>query len=125
MILPRKTKQWAKEAIDALKLAWQLAEAEHGELNHQAKEHLYKYGPMFCAKNRRIREKSNIKAMAEYAIRDRFEDFEIDPEAKNNYSINFLLAYLDSHVYLKLLSKNKVHEIMEFITENYEIPEWA
>ena len=123
MILPRKIKQWAKEAVDSLEVAWQIAEAEHGELNHQAKEYLYKYGPMFCAKNRGIRERIKIKAMAEYAIRDRFEDFEIEPESKNNYSINFLLAYLDSHVYLKLLSENKVHEIMEFITDNYKIPQ--
>ena len=123
MILPRKKKQWAKESIGALKLAWQITEAEHGELNHQAKQYMYKYGPMFCAKNRGIRDKSKIKAMAEYAIRDRFEDFQRESEAKYNYSINFLLAYLDSHVYLKLLSENKVHEIMEFIMENYEIPE--
>ncbi len=123
MILPKKIKQWAKESIASLKLARQIAEAEHGELNHQAKESLYKYGPMFCAKNRGIKEQSKIKEIAEYSIRERFGDFKIEPESINYYSINFLLAYLDSHVYLKLLSENKVHEIMEFITENYEISE--
>ncbi len=35
------------------------------------------------------------------------EDFDLDPETGENYSINFLLAYLDAHVCLKCIFEDK------------------
>ena len=118
MKLPRRNKQWAREAVNALDLAYRLAESEYGELNQQAKQNLYKYGPMLCAKNRGIKDKDQIVSISRYSIGERLGDFNIDPESKEHYSINFLLAYMDSHVALEVISEQKVHEVMEYIVEN-------
>lgn len=98
MKLPRKIKQWAREAVNALGSAVRLAVSEYGELNQQTQQHLYKYGPMLCAKNRGIKDKDQIVRISRYSLGERLSDFNIDPESKEHYSINFLLAYLDSHV---------------------------
>ena len=115
--LPRKAKQWAKEAIAALETAYRLADAEYGGLTDEALENLYKYGPMLCAANRGLKDKEKIAEAAEHAFRDRLKDFSIDPESKKNYEINFFLAYLVAHEPLKLLSDRRVHEAMESIVE--------
>jgi hypothetical protein len=122
MKLPRKTKQWAKESAKALEFAFGLAVSEYGELNKDAKENLYKYGPMICAQNRGIKDEGRIKSAALYAFEERLNDFRIDPDSIDNYSINFFLSYLDSHVALEYISENKVHDIMEYLVDNFEIP---
>jgi hypothetical protein len=118
MKLPRKIKQWAREAVNALGSAVRLAVSEYGELNQQTQQHLYKYCPMLCAKKRGIKDKDQIVRISRYSLGERLSDFNIDPESKEHYSINFLLAYLDSHVALDVISEQKVHEVMEYIVEN-------
>lgn len=49
---PRKNKQWAKEAMDALNMAWDIVRAENEQPEHRTLEYFYTYGPMFCAINR-------------------------------------------------------------------------
>jgi hypothetical protein len=122
MKLPRKTKQWAKEAAKALEYAFGLAMVKHGELNNDAKENLYRYGPSICAKNRDIKDEDKLEEAAIYAFEGRLNDFQIEPDSIKNYSINFFLSYLDVHVALEFITENKVHDIMEYLLENYEIP---
>lgn len=119
--LPRKIKQWAREAVKALNTAWRLAEQEKKPLIQAAKERLYAYGPILFAKNRGITDQEKVKKAAEYAFAERSRDFDVEPECINNYSINFLLAYLDSHVPLQFLSEHKVHEIMTYLVEHADV----
>lgn len=121
MKTPRKNKQWAKESLKSLEKAWEIARAENENLDHESLQYFYKYAPMLCAINRKIKNKNEISKLANFAIKNRLEDFEVEPETVENYSINFLLAYLDSHVSLGVISENKVFEIMDYIVDNYEL----
>lgn len=102
------TPKWAKESTKALEFAFDLAASEYGGLNKEAKENLYKYGPMICAQNRGIKDEGKIKSAALYAFEERLNDFRIDPDSIDNYSIDFFLSYLDSPVALEFVSENAV-----------------
>lgn len=120
MKTPRKTKQWAAEAHESLGLAWKLAYAEkEGQLEEEDKQHLYKYAPLFCARNRGIRDKSQLKRIAHFTFARRLADIQHHPERTEHCAFNFLAAYLDAHIATEHLNENKAGEIMRYLLDNY------
>jgi len=120
MSLPRKNKHWTKEVTDAINASVQIAQAESGSLTVEVKQNIYKYAAMFAAKNRKVVVKDEIAGMARYAAKQRVRDFTVKPEIISNYEINFMLSYMDAHVYLDLISASKHSEIMRAMIDNYE-----
>ncbi len=118
---PRKNKQWAAEAYDALTMAWRLAAAEHGEMTSDAKQHLYKYAPLFCVRNRGIKDKDQLRKIAHYSFGRCLAAIQQDPSRADRYAVNFLLAYLDAHVALELLTEQRAGEVMRQLMESYEL----
>ncbi|KAA3627286.1 MAG: hypothetical protein DWQ09_13285 [Proteobacteria bacterium] len=121
MKTPRKTKQWAAEAFDALTVAWRLAAAEQNDLTLDAKQHLYKFAPLFCARNRGIRDKEQMRKIAHYCFGRRLAAIQQEPERVDRYAVNFLIAYLDAHVALDLLTAQRAAEVVRYLVDNYEI----
>lgn len=118
---PKTNKNWAKEAIESLNTAVEMAITKDPYLSRESLENIYQYGPDFCLKNRGITDSHQAMEVTQRAIEDRIKDFEVEPDERLNYSANFLLAYLESHVYLKIFPEKKVDEIMHYIIDNYEI----
>ncbi|WP_211830847.1 hypothetical protein [Kistimonas asteriae] len=118
--LPRKNKHWQKEIADAISESIKLAEAESGVLSAGAKENLFKYAAMFAAKNRAVQSREDRVAMSRYAAQARARDFQLSPGDVSNYDINFMLAYLDAHRSLDLISEKKLDDIMAFMTVEFE-----
>lgn len=120
MKTPRKIKQWAAEADDALSAAWRLAAAEQGELTLDAKQHLYKFAPLFCARNRGIKDKEQLRKIAHFSFGRRLAAIQQDPSSVDRYEANFLLAYLDAHIVLDLLTVQRASEVMRQWLDNRE-----
>lgn len=119
---PRKNKQWAAEAYESLEQAWKLAAAEkEGTLTEEDKEHLYKYAPLFCARNRGIRDKSRLKRIAHFTYSRRLSDIQHYPERIEHYAYNFLAAYLDAHIATEHLTEARAGEIMRHLLRHYSL----
>lgn len=122
MKIPRKNKQWAAEAYEVLGLAWGLASAEkEGEVTEEDKQHLYKYAPLICFRNRGIRDKSKLKRVAHFTFNRRLQDIQAHPERIDHHALNFLAAYLDAHIATEYLTEQKAEEIMRYLRENYSL----
>ena len=120
--IPKKTKQWASEAYESLEKAIVLFREEFPDPSEEDKLELIRYALPFAALNRGIRDKSIVKKASEYVLDNLAADFQAKEENEPIYhSISFLLAYLDSHVSFGKISENKAEEIMEYLSENYEI----
>ena len=120
MKLPRKNKHWKNEISGAISESIQLAKVEHGTLSTAAKENLFKYAAIFAAKNRSVQSRESKISMSRYAAQERARAFLHSPGDIANYEINFMLAYLDAHRCLNLISEKKLQEIMVFMTTEFE-----
>ncbi|MBV1881485.1 MAG: hypothetical protein KUG82_07620 [Pseudomonadales bacterium] len=118
--LPADNQQWLKEVSDAILASVQIAEAEYGSLNTEAKQNLYKYAPMFVARYRKVHSKEEKVDMARYAAKLRARDAKLKPEMVSHYEINYMLSFLDSHVFLKLIGMDQHDEIMRVLIRDYE-----
>ncbi|WP_250655715.1 hypothetical protein [Alkalimarinus coralli] len=123
--IPREVSGWANEAKSALGVAWTLLKGEQPELGAEQKSYLFKYGAALCSLNRGIKDKDKQKALYQFSAKRVLASFEADAETKAHYELNFLLAYIDAHVGLGLLTEDKAEEVMLYITENIELNDLA
>lgn len=118
--LPVDVAQWAEEAHKGLNVAWMLLKGEHKTLNDEQKSYLFKYGAALCSLNRGIKDKEKQKEIYKFSAKRVLAGFEADEQTKQHYELNFLIAYIDAHVGLSLLSNEKAEEVMLYIAENFE-----
>lgn len=121
MKTPRKNKQWAKEAIKAMEFAKDIALQDIATNEEEPLIKMFLYAPYICAKNRGIKDRGLIDTMSEVVVGEKLKELKAFPETVDSYNINFLLTYLDCHVYLKLINDFKHHEIMDHIITNYHV----
>jgi len=119
---PRKIKQWAGEAFEALEAAWVMLQDEYPALSEDDKVQIVRFAPAIAALNRGISNKEEIRKAYDFiyvrtaeTLSNKHEDVPIP------YSILFLLGYLESHTSFGVLSNNKVDEVMEYLSQNYNI----
>ncbi len=119
---PRKIKQWADEAFEALEAAWVMLRDEYPALSEDDKVQIVRFAPAIAALNRGISNKEEIRDAYDYIytrtaemLCNKQEDVPIP------YSILFLLGYLESHISFGTLSEKKVDEIMEYLSQHYDI----
>jgi len=119
---PRKVKQWAEEAFEALEAAWVMLRDEYPALSEEEKVQIVRFAPAIAALNRGIDNKNKIREAYDFAyirtaesLNNKREDIHIP------YSILFLLGYLDSHISFGILGEQKVDGIMEYLSEHYDI----
>jgi len=119
---PRKAKQWAEEAFEALEAAWVMLRDEYPALSEEEKVQIVRFAPAIAALNRGINDKKEIREAYDFAyartaesLANKREDILIP------YSILFLLGYLDSHISFGFLSEQKLDGIMVYLSEHYNI----
>jgi hypothetical protein len=120
--LPKKNKQWAEEAYEALLKAFTLFNEEYSNPTDEDKFELISYAPLFAAMNRGIKGGDKLNHANEFVLDNLKADFDLkEPDEPVRHSICFLLAYLDTQVSFGYISEMKSDEIMEFLSQNYEI----
>jgi len=119
---PRKTKQWADEAYQALNIAWELLHEEHPNPDENEKLGLVRFAPAIAGLNRGISDKKTIMAAYDFIYERTVEDLRNRGEDESiYYSIMFLLGYLDAHISFGVLNENKGYEIMEYLSAHYDV----
>jgi hypothetical protein len=120
--LPRKIKQWADEAFEALEAAWVMLRDEYPQADVEEKLQIMRFAPAIAAMNRGIGDKKSIREAYDliYA-RTAAELSNKEDGVPIPYSILFLLGYLDSHLSFGVLSEKKVDAVMEYLSQNYDI----
>ncbi len=93
MKIPRKNKQWAKEAIKAMEIAKGIALKDMITNEEEALIKMFLYAPYICAKNRGIEEQDLIEKMSEVVVGEKLEELKRFPETMDDYNINFLLPF--------------------------------
>ena len=119
---PRKAKQWAKEAYDGLDIAWGLLRENHPIPNDDQKLELFDFAPSIAAEKRGIKDKEVVGKAYSFAEKNIIEDFKNrDNDQPINYSIIFLLAYLDVHISFGDLTEMKAQDAMHYLKEHYDM----
>jgi len=119
--IPVEIAQWAEEAHKGLNVAWMLLKGEHPELNDEQKSYLFKYGAALCSLNRGIKDKEKQKEIYKFSAKRVLAGFEADQNTRQHYELNFLIAYIDAHVGLSLLSDEKAEKVMLYLAENFDV----
>jgi len=119
---PRKTKQWANEAFESLDIAWDLLSEEYSNPNENEKLELVRFAPAIAALNRGIQDKTTLKKAYAFVYEKTARDLKYMEEGEPiQYSILFLLAYLDTHIIFGVLSEKKIDDIMDYLSSHYHI----
>jgi len=119
--LPHRTKQWAEEAYKSLDVAWGLLGEDYPSPDENEKLEIVRFAPAIAGMNRGVSSKKDVKEAYTFIYERTAEDLRNKQEGEPiHYSIQFLLAYLDSHISFGILSERKVDEIMEYLSEHYD-----
>ncbi len=119
---PRKSKQWAKEAYDALDVAWGLLRENTPVPTEDEKINLIDFAPPIAAVNRGISDKDLVAKAYSYALESFLKDYNNrDISEPINFSICFLLAYLDSQVSFGFITLGKAEDAMSHLNENFDM----
>jgi hypothetical protein len=103
-------------------VAWGLLREECQNPDENQKLELVRFAPAIAGTNRGISNKKDIKEAYAFIYERTADDLRNKEEGEPiHYSILFLLAYLDSHISFGILGEKKVDEIMEYLSEHYDI----
>ena len=123
--LPNEVAAWAEEAKSALGVAWMLLKGEKPNPTAEQKSFLFKYGAALCTLNRGIKDKAQQKSLYQFSAKRVLAGFEADEATKEHFELNFLIAYVDAHIGLGLLTDDKAEEIMLYIAEHFTMSDLA
>ena len=119
---PRKIKQWADESYKALDIGWGLLQEECPNPDKHDKLELVRFAPAIAGMNRGINDNKKIKDAYNFIYERTAEDLRNKEQGEPiHYSILFLLGYLDAHISFGVLNEKKVDEIMDYLSEHYDI----
>ena len=118
---PQTNKDWLKEISSALKAAWLVIKENEQEGESDLSERLFVAAPILAMKKRKIdfKKRNDVVPSVFTSISEMLEDH---PELKTRSNRVFVHAYLDTHLYLKLLKKSKCEGILDYL-ETKEIIE--
>ncbi len=123
--MPVEIAQWADEAKQALGVAWMLLKGEYPSPDADQKSYLFKYGAALCSLNRGIKDKEKQKTIYKFSAQRVLAGFEADATTRAHFELNFLMAYVDAHIGLGLLTDEEAEKIMLYITEHFDITDLA
>ncbi len=113
---PQTNKDWLKEISAALEAAWLVIKEneEEAEGESDLSERLFVAAPVLAMKHRNIdfKKRNDVVPSVFTSISAMLEDH---PELKIRSNRVFVHAYLDTHLYLKLLKKSKCEGILDYL----------
>lgn len=124
MKAPSKTKDWVREVEFALEEAISIQQSTAGKLTEISNVHLFKMAPGIAAIYRGIKSERDKQGMIDVSWSAAFYVHEHIPYYKNKYRRCFAHAYLDSIIYLQLLSRRKAEKIIDRLEKKGVIEVW-
>jgi len=125
-VTPESSNQWAEEAYIALEVAWLQLKEHYPDLLENEKIEIIGYAPELAAMHRGIDDKTKISETLETVCQILAEDLKLKDDGEPiYYSINFLLAYLESNNIYGYISEKESELIMERLCEDYDISDKA
>ena len=117
---PQTNKDWLKEittVLEAARLVIKENEEEaaiEGHAENDLSERLFVAAPVLAMKNRNVdfKKRTDVVPAVFTSIA---EMLETHPELKTKSNRVFVHAYLDTHLYLKLLKKSKCEGIIDYL----------
>ncbi|KAG1694757.1 L-cystine-binding protein FliY [Nymphon striatum] len=119
---PQNTKEWSKEAYQALIPAWEQLKANNPFPSEKQKEKLIEIATEMACANRDIKDPSFIKHAHEYVREVFLEDYNSrDVDEKINFSLCFILAYFDAHLSLSMITEDVAKKAIRMTQNNYDM----
>lgn len=117
---PQTNKDWLKELTAALEAAWLVIKENEEEATAEGNgetdlsERLFVAAPVLAMKQRNIdfKKRTDVVPSVFNSISDMLETH---PDIKPKSNRVFVHAYLDTHLYLKLLKKSKCEGILDYL----------
>ena len=113
---PQTNKDWLKEITSSLEAARRVIKESEDEAEGESdlSEQRFVAAPVLAMKNRNIdfKKRNDVVPSVFTSIA---EMLETHPELKTKCSRVFVHAYLDTHLYLKLLKKSKCEGIIDYL----------
>lgn len=120
--LPENIDKWAEETYVSLEVAWKLLKDHYPLLKESEKIELIGYAPELAAMHRDINDKALIDKTLKSVCQILAEDLKRkDEDEPIYYSINFLLAYLESNKLFGYISEREIELIIDNLCENFDI----
>jgi len=124
--LPENIDQWAKEAYVALQVAWKLLNDHYPSLEENEKIELMGYAPELAAMHRDLDDQDEIDEALTAVCKTLAEDLKNkEDDQPVQYSILFLLSYLESNMLFGYISERESEQIMQCLSDNYDIKDKA
>ncbi len=118
VVLPHSKEEWSADAVAALREAWTRVDDAVLDSREDPRPWLFRLGPMLCTQRRGLKDREKIAGMARAALGRIERELQIDPGAKQNYSINFLLAYFDANAHCGYITEQEIEVVMVHVCEN-------
>lgn len=120
--LPRKAKQWAREAYSSMELAWEIFAEQYENPTPQEKYELLSLAAPIAAINRGMtKNKHKIDEATQTVIDEFLLDIGKNPDEPVVVTQAFLFAYMDAHLSLKLISEKMANETIEHLFANFDV----
>lgn len=118
--LPRKIKQWAAEAYEALENAWLLWSEDYPLLTESDRLMLMSYAVPIAATNRGVDKKEALQSASEIVLDNFRSDIDvIEVDEPIDYSMCFLIAYLDAQQAWGFINEVKSEHVMSYLVDHF------
>ncbi len=119
---PQNTKQWADEAYESMKVAWEVITQSNPFPNDTQKEKLIELAATMTCTNRDISEPKFIAHAVDYVKSEYMVDYDSrNPLIKINFTLCFLIAYFDAHQALTMIEEDASKSAITFLRNNYDL----
>ena len=112
---PSTVKEWAREVELALDEAISTREGSEGTAVEVSRVDMYKMAPAIAAIYRSIESEETKRKMIAASWSAVLYVHEKIPEYKKKYRRCFIHAYLDSMIFLKLLTRTKAENVIDYL----------
>jgi len=119
---PQNAKQWAQEAYQALIPAWDQLKHKNPFPSEKQKERLIEIATEMACVNRDIDDPKFIKHAHDYVREVFMADYNTrDIDEKINFSLCFVLAYLDAHLSLGMITEDVAKDVIKMLRIDYDM----
>jgi len=119
---PQNTKEWSKEAYQALIPAWDQLKQNNPFPSEKQKENLIEIATEMACANRDINDSKFKQHAHDYVKKVFMGDYNSrDIEEKINFSLCFVLAYFDAHLSLSMITQDVVDDAIKLLKKDFDL----
>jgi len=120
---PTCTEDWVRDALEALREAWHRVDDAVMNPKEDPRPWLFRLAPTLCVQKRNLKGNEVVSELARTTLGKMEDELKMDPEAIENYSINFLLAYFDANAHCGFIEEMEIERAMLYICDHHDFDE--